>query len=501
MTSSAEEGEFPAVPHKKTFDKTDENCSKNVHVQNCSIVAHSISYSPNFFSSPYLFHNNTTQHRGAINSHPGNVAFRRLVHQHRTTYFAPTTRKLDKARIAKEIMAQVHALPGRFLKKDGKTGKWLEINEKKAKKKIGQAFRDRTPHDERSRIGAGLLGEGAGGDDVGDGRGADAERPSDDDDDESEDFTYEYDQDVVEGQALAATAAGYYPQDDTYVTATTPHMASASDLAHRHTTSIGGRKRQHSFDDSDLPSDGKESVAASDRPCISTPPLPPLPAPQPPSSLRHSSTGTCSIREEQQSGHGLPPAAHAVGFRPIAVQRANSAVQDDTALSHVDMSGMVATYNAHMQHMQQASSLRLPLPHGHYSRHSSHASNAEPSSEPQQHKTTRLPASEFALYPDAKSAADDNIDAGVATAAAPAAGSASTDGQQSRRGSTESTELEKLTMELLVKRARTWEELYYSEREYSRSLEDRMVGLLGNRVARQQMPKRRRVGDSDALAA
>ena len=120
---------------------------------------------------------------------------------------------------------------------------------------------------------------------------------------------------------------------------------------------------------------------------------------------------------------------------------------------------------------------------------------------PQQHKTTRLPASEFALYPDAKSAADDNIDAGVATAAAPAAGSASTDGQQSRRGSTESTELEKLTMELLVKRARTWEELYYSEREYSRSLEDRMVGLLGNRVARQQMPKRRRVGDSDALAA
>ena len=434
--------------------------------------------------------------------------------EHRTTYFAPTTRKLDKARIAEEIMAQVHALPGRFLKKDSKTGKWLEINEKKAKKKIGQTLRDTTPHDERSRIGAGILGEGADGNGDGNGRGAETERSSDDDDDdddndESEEFTYEYDQDVVDGRALAATAAGYYPQDDTYVTATTPHMASVSDLANRH-TSIGGRKRQHSFDDGDLHSDGKESVAASDRPSIPTPPLPPLPAPQPPSSLRHSSTG--SIHEEQQSGHGLPPAAHAVGFRPIAVQRANSAAQEDTALSRVDMSGMVATYNAHMQ--QQASTLQLPLPHGHYSRHSSHASNAEPATEiphhdnnnnimmkPQQHKTTRLPASEFALYPDAKSAADDNIDAGVATAAAPAAGSASTDGQQSRRGSTESTELEKLTMELLVKRARTWEELYYSEREYSRSLEDRMVGLLGNRVAQQQMPKRRRVGDSDALAA
>ena len=373
---------------------------------------------------------------------------------------------------------------------------------------MGQAFRDITPHDERSRIGAGLFGEG------GDGRSVDAERSSDDDD-EGDDYAYEYDQDVdgdEESQAVAAAAAaaGYYPQDD--VTTTASHMvsiASTSAVTYK-PTSMSGRERQHSFDDDDLHSDGKDLATASDRP--STPPLPPLPAPQPPSTLRHSGTGTSSIHQ-QQSRDGLPPAAHVVGFRPVTVQRANTS-QEDTALSRVDMSGMVATYNAHMQQqLQQPPS--LPLPTGHYSRHSSHASNAESSAKfphhgntmmKLQHKASRLPASEFALYPEAKSAGDnDEDDACVAMAGATATlttGTGSTtDGQQSRRGSTESTELEKLTMELLVKRARTWEELYYSEREYSRSLEDRLVGLLGDRVARQQMPKRRRVGDSDALAA
>lgn len=301
---------------------------------------------------------------GAVNSHPGNVAFRRLVHKHRTTYFASSTRKLDKARIAKEIIAQVHALPGRFLKQDGKTGKWLEINEQKAKKKCGQAFRDITPHDERSRIGAGLLGEGGGG------WGTDAERSSDDDD-EGDDYTYEYDQDVdggdEEGQAVAAAAAaGYYPQDD--ITPTASHMASMASTTAVTYASMSRRKRRHSFDDDDLHSDGKDSVTASDRP--STPPLPPLPAPQPPSSLRHA--GTSSHHDEQQSRHGLPPVARVVGFRPIATQRANS-VQEDTSLSRVDMSGVVATYNAHMQ-QQQPPTLQLPLPSGHYSRDSSHAS-------------------------------------------------------------------------------------------------------------------------------
>jgi len=74
-----------------------------------------------------------------VNSHPGNVAFRGLVRQHRTAYFAASTRKSDKARIATEIIAQVHSLPGRFLQQaDGKTHKWVEINEKRAKKKVGQ---------------------------------------------------------------------------------------------------------------------------------------------------------------------------------------------------------------------------------------------------------------------------------------------------------------------------------------------------------------------------
>ena len=126
------------------------------------------------------------------------------------------------------------------------------------------------------------------------------------------------------------------------------------------------------------------------------------------------------------------------------------------------------------------------------------------------HKASRLPASEFALYPqglpgvgdddsDVKFAVDDNEDE--------VNDNTGRQQHQSRRGSTESTDaLETLTVELLVERARTWEELYYSERDYSKSLEERLLRLLeeGGRVGPPMpvpMPKRRKVGDTDALAA
>ena len=126
------------------------------------------------------------------------------------------------------------------------------------------------------------------------------------------------------------------------------------------------------------------------------------------------------------------------------------------------------------------------------------------------HKASRLPASEFALYPqglpgvgdddsDVKFAVDDNEDE--------VNDNTGRQQHQSRRGSTESTDaLETLTVELLVERARTWEELYYSERDYSKSLEERLLRLLGKggRVGPPMpvpMPKRRKVGDTDALAA
>ena len=51
-------------------------------------------------------------------------------------------------------MGQVHSSdpPGRFLKQDTSTKLWVEITNEKAKKKVGQAFRDIISPDERSRI-------------------------------------------------------------------------------------------------------------------------------------------------------------------------------------------------------------------------------------------------------------------------------------------------------------------------------------------------------------
>lgn len=234
---------------------------------------------------------------------------------------------------------------------------WVEITEKAAKKKVGQAFRDITPHDERYRIGAGLPV-------------AEAEQfSSDDDDDDDDERSHQEGDDPFDGAATAAAAAaaaaGYYPEVSNNGTTTTATAASARPAALAH------HGRKHSLDDDD------------------------------------------DVR-----------------------------------------------------------------------------------------KASRLPASEFALYPqgvggddsDAKFAGDDNEDNGRQQ-------------QQSRRGSTESTDaLETLTVELLVERARTWEELYYSERDYSKSLEERLLRLLeeGGRVGPPMpvpMPKRRKVGDTDALAA
>jgi hypothetical protein len=389
---------------------------------------------------------------GAVNSHPGNVAFRGLVRQHRTAYFAASTRKSDKARIATEIIAQVHSLPGRFLQQaDGKTHKWVEINEKRAKKKVGQAFRDITPHDERSRIGAGLHASHP---------GAKARRFLNDDDRSSNDLTgqdHEYECEYDNVDAAATAAAGHYPDNDT---------AAGSASAYASSSVSDPVSRKHSFDDDDDDDDDDLQSESRERGTItsgrsSTPPLPPLPAPQPPAAYDH-----------------------AVGFHPVLPgtvdneEERGSHSERDNSLSRDDMTGMVTTYNAHMERL---------------SRHR-HASNASARMLQHTSKPSRIPASEFVLYPHTEG--DSKSTDGDAT-------SAVTDGHESLRGSTESTELEKLTIELLVRRARTWEELYISERAYSRSLEDRLVGLLGDHdQARQQMPKRRRVGyDSDAIAA
>jgi len=84
---------------------------------------------------------------GRINSHAGNVRFRNLVGFHKHTYLAKTTKKLDKVKIADLIVKQIRNMnpPGRFLKDDADFNCWMEIGDEKARKKAGQAMREKAP--------------------------------------------------------------------------------------------------------------------------------------------------------------------------------------------------------------------------------------------------------------------------------------------------------------------------------------------------------------------
>lgn len=80
---------------------------------------------------------------GRINSHVGNIQFREIVLQRKEDYRAHSTRKLEKAHIAAEIVYLIRSLdpPGRFLKEDP-DGAWYDIGDEKAIKKVGQALRE-----------------------------------------------------------------------------------------------------------------------------------------------------------------------------------------------------------------------------------------------------------------------------------------------------------------------------------------------------------------------
>lgn len=83
---------------------------------------------------------------GRINSHPGNMYFRDLVHKYKFRYLANDTTKLDKRKIADMIVRTVRNLdpPGRFLKEVPKTTYYLDIGDEKARKKAGQAMREKS---------------------------------------------------------------------------------------------------------------------------------------------------------------------------------------------------------------------------------------------------------------------------------------------------------------------------------------------------------------------
>ena len=83
---------------------------------------------------------------GRINAHKGNVQFRELVAQRKKDYLAKTTKKLEKAHIAADIVHYIRGLnpSGRFLKEDS-DGSWWDIGDQKAIKKVGQALREDAP--------------------------------------------------------------------------------------------------------------------------------------------------------------------------------------------------------------------------------------------------------------------------------------------------------------------------------------------------------------------
>jgi hypothetical protein len=83
---------------------------------------------------------------GRINTHPGNVTLRELVSLRQLEYLSETTKKLDKAYIAAEIVATIRAqYGGRFLRQNAEDQYWYEIGDERAVRKVLQALREHAP--------------------------------------------------------------------------------------------------------------------------------------------------------------------------------------------------------------------------------------------------------------------------------------------------------------------------------------------------------------------
>jgi hypothetical protein len=84
---------------------------------------------------------------GRINAHEGNIRYRDIINSNKKIYLAKTTKKLEKAHIAKRIVDDIRISnpSGRFLKEDATDGLWYDIGDAKAIKKTGQALREDAP--------------------------------------------------------------------------------------------------------------------------------------------------------------------------------------------------------------------------------------------------------------------------------------------------------------------------------------------------------------------
>lgn len=77
------------------------------------------------------------------NKWKGNDFFRNIVHSFKRDYI--TSSNESKRQIAKTIVDIIYGLPGRFLKQDEETKRWIEVNEKDAIRKTRQALREGQP--------------------------------------------------------------------------------------------------------------------------------------------------------------------------------------------------------------------------------------------------------------------------------------------------------------------------------------------------------------------
>jgi hypothetical protein len=91
---------------------------------------------------------------GLTNHHKGNKRFRDIVALHRPDYVrAP---KIQKPSVARVIVRAIRNgdPPGRFLRKDERTGRWVDIGDKKAAEKTSQALREKINDDRETTPGA-----------------------------------------------------------------------------------------------------------------------------------------------------------------------------------------------------------------------------------------------------------------------------------------------------------------------------------------------------------
>lgn len=79
-------------------------------------------------------------------------------------YLSPETRKMHKSHISARIVRAVRdgPNPGRFLKRDGRTGRWSDVGDRVAFRKTGQALREKAPQFRMVRGQSSQSAEGGG---------------------------------------------------------------------------------------------------------------------------------------------------------------------------------------------------------------------------------------------------------------------------------------------------------------------------------------------------